>query len=80
MWAYQDSDPGPHPCQRPFDRWNDLHPAPEGADVAPVRVAAGHECPPKPYGNPEMAREAQADAGVVPEPEPPPPYGPHQAV
>ncbi len=31
-------------------------------------------------GNLEMAEESQANAGVIPEPEPPPVYGPHQPV
>ncbi|NKY98208.1 DUF6507 family protein [Nocardiopsis alborubida] len=31
-------------------------------------------------GNTEMAAEAQANAGVVPEPEPPQQYGPHAPV
>ncbi|MFF8767045.1 DUF6507 family protein [Nocardiopsis dassonvillei] len=31
-------------------------------------------------GNLEMAEESQANAGVIPEPEPPPPSGPNRAV
>ncbi|MFD6096008.1 DUF6507 family protein [Nocardiopsis flavescens] len=31
-------------------------------------------------GNLEMAEESQANAGVIPEPEPPPVYGPNQPV